>query len=180
MTKTVGMTELGKHLQKSMPSIRNYITKGMPVVTEANRDKGIQWEFDLQDCIDWYDEYQMNRQLGAKKKDEFNEYEHEDIVAARKKKIEVETERLQLRLEQERGELVPIDEIVSIVERQFGSVKAHLLAIPDKVSPVLVNRSDQKEINDIVRGYVIEALEELHMEQLTLDDDTRQTEDGTD
>ena len=176
MTKTVGMTELGRELKRSMPSIRNYIALGMPVVTEADRDKGIAWEFDLQDCKDWYEEYQEQKTLSTNKSDQSEIYEHEDIVAARKKKIEVETERLQLRLEQERGELVPIDAIVTVVERQYGSVKAHLLALPDKLAPMLVNRSDVKEINELITEYVYEALDELrqdvvHSEQRSEQDD---------
>lgn len=180
MSKTVSLTQLTKHFKKSAPTIRNWIARGLPVAVEADRDKGIPWEFDIQDCDDWYENWMMEREEAAGKSKEGSlaeEYEHEDIVAARKKKIEVETERLQLRLERERGELVPIDEVAQIVERQFGSVKSHLLSLPDKVSPVLVNRSSVKEINDLVREYVYEALDELHLEQLLLDEDEPDTQD---
>ena len=163
MSKTVGLTELARHFNKAIPTVRNWIARGLPVVVDADRSHGIAWEFDLQQCIDWHEDYEREKEEAiANKKAEANgEGEHADIIAARKRKIEVETERLILRLDAERGELVPIDAIARIVGRQFASVKSHLLSLPDKVSPSLVDMHDAKEVNDLLKSYIVEALEEL-------------------
>jgi phage terminase Nu1 subunit (DNA packaging protein) len=166
MSNTVGMQKLATHFTKSFPTIKNWIAKGMPVAVDADRENGIAWAFDLQDCVDWHDDYQRQREEAVEKKknEKLEDGEHADIIAARKRKIEVETERLLLRLDAERGELVPIDAIARIVGRQYSSVKAHLLSLPDKISPSLVDMHDTKDVNDLLKSYIIEALEELQEE----------------
>lgn len=161
---TVSRTELARALGKTVRQLETLLQRGMPVVTMADRAAGIQYEFDEADCREWLEDYEDQLHSEAEIKRQIQEIateENEDIVKARIAKLEVETKRLQLRLEKEQGELVPIDAIAAVVDRQFASVKAHLLALPAKLSPMLINISDRKEIDEVMTSYIHEALEEL-------------------
>jgi terminase small subunit / prophage DNA-packing protein len=155
----VGRTELGRRWNVSPPTIQNYITRGMPVVTVADRDKGIPWEFDTDECDEWLKEYEDERSSRVNDKDDTEE--NSAIIKARIEKLQVETKRLELRLSRERGELVPINDVARIVEQQYTTVRSHLLALPNKLAPMVAGKTDIAELNSILTSYINEALSEL-------------------
>lgn len=142
----------------------------MPYLVEGNRTQGVEWQFELQDCLDWYEAYQD--QLEAKRshteqQDDDEAEEDSALKQAKLEKIRVETQRLELRLAREQGELVPIDSVASIVERQYTAVRAQLLALPHKLAPLLAGKTDIQEIDEILKSYLYEALNELQLEAVT-------------
>lgn len=164
MTKSisdiVSLTELTRHFHVSRPTVMNYISLGMPYVTKADRAAGLPWEFSKSECDEWiHDQDEIKQQ---KANDKFQEQKEDaGIIAARIKKLEVETERLHLRLSKERGEVVPIDDVAEIVENQMTVLRTHLLALPIKLAPILSGHTDTKYIQDTIKSYIREALEEL-------------------
>lgn len=155
----VSLTELCRAIPCSRPTAMNYIALGMPFVTEADRNKGIPWEFSLTECREWLADYSMKKQEQHERKIQEQD-EDAGIVAARIAKLNVETERLQLRLARERGELVPIDRVAEIVEGQMTTLRTHLLALPIKLAPILVGH-DVDSMKEKITQYIREALEEL-------------------
>lgn len=156
----VSLTELCRSIPCSRPTAMNYIALGMPYVTKASRDTGTPWEFSLTECREWLADYASQKQAQHEQKLQEQE-EDAGIVAARIAKLNVETERLQLRLARERGELVPIEKVAEIVEGQMTTLRTHLLALPIKLAPILTGQTDQKAIKDMITSYIREALEEL-------------------
>jgi phage terminase Nu1 subunit (DNA packaging protein) len=149
----------------------NYIAGGMPFVTKADRASGTPWEFSLSECKEWLADRDAELQASHSQKQKEQE-EDAGIVAARIAKLNVETERLELRLARERGELVPIDRVAEIVESQMTTLRTHLLALPIKLAPVLVGH-DVEGMKEKITAYIREALEELAedkvIEQVTPD-----------
>jgi phage terminase Nu1 subunit (DNA packaging protein) len=143
----------------------------MPYVTKADRATGTPWEFSLSECREWLADRDAELQANHSQKQREQE-EDAGIVAARIAKLNVETERLELRLARERGELVPIDRVAEIVEGQMTTLRTHLLALPIKLAPVLVGH-DVDGIKEKITAYIREALEELAedkvIEQVTPD-----------
>lgn len=156
----VSLNGLARAFQCSEPTIRNYIARGMPYVTQADRKTGTAWEFSLSECKEWFNEQEEAKQLIHSQKQQEQE-EDAGIVAARIAKLNVETERLQLRLARERGELVPIEKVADLVEGQMTTLRTHLLALPIKLAPILTGQTDQKVIKETIASYIREALEEL-------------------
>ena len=150
------LNEMARQFGVSEPTIRNYVAKGMPYVTKADRTKGQPWEFSLSECLEWFEDQQA-----AKQSQQAAQQEDEGIIAARIAKLNVETDRLQLRLAKERGEVVPIEKVAEIVESQMTTLRTHLLALPIKLAPILTGQTDTKVIKDTVSSYIREALEEL-------------------
>lgn len=153
MSDLLSLQQLQREFGLSNWKARKLITEGLPVVTEADRSKGIQWAFSRSEVEDWFDQRSEDEEpvLTSSKA----------IEQARIEKLRVQTEREQLRLDKERGELVPIEDVLDIVTQQYASLRAHLLAIPQKASPLVVGRTDVREIEDTLTRYIKEALEEL-------------------
>lgn len=177
---TINRTQLAAELGKTVRQLETLMSKGLPIVSMADKQAGIPYEFDLEECREWVEDYDERINTDAELKREIQDIateENEDIVKARIAKLEVETARLQIRLEKEQGELVPIDGIAAIVDKQFSSVKAHLLSLPAKLSPMLINISERKEIDDLMTSYIREALEELVTEDVYAGDTDERSED---
>jgi hypothetical protein len=138
----------------------NYVALGMPYVTKADRNTGVPWEFSLSESREWLKDRQieLDGQHAAKMAEQ---EEDAGITEARRKKIEVETQRLELRLSRERGELVPIDKVAELVESQMTTLRTHLLALPVKLTPILTGHTDPLYIKKTIDSYIREALEEL-------------------
>jgi len=153
----VSLTELGRALVVSRPTVMNLIQQGMPYVTKADRAKGVAWEFDLEEVKEWIAERDFGKQAAKK----MEQQEASEIIAARVAKLQVETDRLQLRLARERGEVVPIDSVAELVEGQLTTLRTHLLALPIKIAPVVAGHTDVEEIKQTITSYIREALQEL-------------------
>lgn len=156
----VTMTQLGRHFGVSQPTIRHYLTKGMPFVTEANRKKGIAWEFSLSECKEWFEQQEQAKTALHNQKIQ-EQQEDAGIIAARIKKLNIESDRLSLRLAKERGELVEIQLVAQLVESQMTTLRTHLLALPIKLTPILIGQTDAAVIKETISSYIREALEEL-------------------
>jgi len=171
MNDTLNLTQLCRILGVSAPTVRNYIAKGLPVITEANRKAGVEWEFSKTECLDWYEQFQ-DEKLRIEEERLANEEDDDALRAARLEKLKVETARLELRLRREQGEVVPIDSIARIVEQQFTSVRQQLLSLPHKLAPLLAGKENVQEINELLSSYIHETLSELKEEAtLTEEDD---------
>lgn len=164
----VNRTELGIALGGlSDKQIKGLINKGMPVITQADRSRGIAYEFDEQDCYDWYADYESVKQQEARIKrmeaDAAKEGDS-DLKAAKLTKINLENARLRLRLEKEQQQLVPIELVAEIIDGQLLNVKTQLLALPHKLAPLLAAGGEVQDVDDTIASYINETLEELSTE----------------
>jgi terminase small subunit / prophage DNA-packing protein len=57
----VNRKELSEILGVSLPTIDNYLSRGCPYVSKADRSKGIPWEFNTRDVINWAHEDFVSR-----------------------------------------------------------------------------------------------------------------------
>ena len=67
----------------------------------------------------------------------------------------------QLDLKKKSGELIPVDEVVSDWGKMITACKTKLLALPSKVSPILQNCEDVREMEQAIKSVILEALDEL-------------------
>lgn len=164
MSEHLSMQQLSVRYRVSRPTIMNYVSRGMPFVQEADRSKGIPWLFDAEACDLWIAEQEDEKQLQRLVELEQTEIESEadeDIKRERIRKLQVEIKILEQRYLERRGELIPVDEILDVVEAQYRKVRAQLLSLPQKLAPTLAVKTDVAEIDDIITDYVNDALSEL-------------------
>ena len=56
----VNLEQLADILCVSLPTLRALIKKGMPYLKEGS--KGVPWEFESAECINWYIEYSLAKE----------------------------------------------------------------------------------------------------------------------
>jgi len=72
-----------------------------------------------------------------------------------------QAEKVGLEVEVLKGSLIPADEIEEFLTRTFGAFKARCLSIPTKSAPSVIGVVDVLEIEEIIKDYIYEALDEL-------------------
>lgn len=85
---------------------------------------------------------------------------------ARNRKMAAEAQLLELDLMVKRGELMPVGEVSTDLDRTFGAVRSKLLAIPSKLAPVL-SPKDPFKAQRLLDAEMSDVLAELQ----TADDD---------
>lgn len=154
--------QLGDYLGVDRHTIVDvWVPDGCPVERRADRDAGITWAFRLADVVDWM----QQRALEAVNNGE------EDLKSAQARKVSYEAELAKLKLEYERGRLLEIEEIASIVATEYAVVRARMLNIPSQVAPELAFMNDSQSIERLLREAVSEALEEMTADKGEIEND---------
>ena len=92
-----------------------------------------------------------------------------DIADSDKINFNVEKARSELnradKLEMEnrvrRGELVERSEVLTLLQKSFGAVRAKLLSIPTKSAPVIVTLGEATLVQSTLKKFINDALDEL-------------------
>ncbi len=155
-------------------TIKNYADSGN-ILTSSN---GKQNDYDVISAllykISLLEEKITQLDLKSKEKSSYQR-----IQDAKLKKAELEAERLEFLLGVEKGKYVIADEIGKAWDKIILTIKYKLLALPNNLSPQLINRDDPNKIYVILEKYVYEILEVLSDPRCYYNDND-DTEDDSD
>jgi hypothetical protein len=70
----------------------------------------------------------------------------------RAEKLKLECELLQIKIDEERGRLVPIGKVEGYLDKLFTAIKQHILVMPAKVSPMLAGEDTEEGIKLVLEG----------------------------
>lgn len=84
-----------------------------------------------------------------------------DLHAERTRLTKINADRKQLDLEKARGELINVDMAMKIWGGVVSSARTRILAIPNKLAPLVVSVNDVAEIKETVEEFIYEVLNEL-------------------
>lgn len=91
------------------------------------------------------------------------------LEKARREKIEIEVAKM-------RGDLVNIEDVAKVVERQYSIIRAQFRALPSKLAKLLSMISDPHEVFKIIQDEVNQVLTELTADKKYQDDYSRSIE----
>jgi phage terminase Nu1 subunit (DNA packaging protein) len=151
MSKLVSKKELSVLLGKSERTLSEWQKQGLPVVKATA--KGLANEYDTAQVINWL----LSRyDPGSNQGSESGNFEEERtrLTKAQADKIELEVKVMQ-------GKLLPAEEIESVWSDQVIRMRSKLLAMPVKLSVLLIGKDKQADIEQILRKEIHEALTEL-------------------
>jgi hypothetical protein len=83
------------------------------------------------------------------------------LVDARTRSAEAEAEQAERDLAQSRRELVPIEEAVDVLIREFTHARQTLLALPHSLSPQLVGLATADEAREVLQRAILDVLSRL-------------------
>lgn len=119
--------------------------------SKALDNQAREWLFNKTDVLTW-----------AAQRDN----DTEDIEQAKLRKLIAEASREELKLAVERKEVVEVEEVLSVVETEYANVRAKLLSLPTKATPLIVGVSDQADIAQRLKAATL--LHYIKLESLIL------------
>lgn len=166
----VNRRQIADILGITVPTVTAWVDKdGMPFTRQGS--KGVEWEFDTAEVIEWYARTKYQARDGRSKTAKENPFvgpddglETEDEAKARKERALADIN--EMKAAREAGLLVPTDEVASIVIEENARVRTRLLSIPTKVRPQAIvllgnNREAAEKIVAAVEGEILSALAEV-------------------
>ena len=133
-------SDTAQKLNVSLTTLDDWRRKGCP-----HAKKGKQVFFDIDTLNTWLD----NRTGGDL-----------DYTQERAKLTKLQAEKVTLELEQQRGNLIPMELVIEGWQGQIANCRAKLLALPPKVAAQAVG-ADYVEIEQLFKSVIYEALDEL-------------------
>jgi phage terminase Nu1 subunit (DNA packaging protein) len=147
MTKTknpISKQDLARTLGVSIATIGAWLQEGMPVHFQGK--KGVASEYILEDVMAW---------VAAKNSPD------ESMQEAKLRKECAQASLAELELQKERGELIEITEVATLVAKEYSTIRAKLLGLPSKLSGIIYSLQSQKEVREVLDNAFREILEEL-------------------
>jgi phage terminase Nu1 subunit (DNA packaging protein) len=99
----------------------------------------------------WQWRMEREREAGAPK----------DEAEAQRRKLNAEAQLAELKLETERRRVAPVEDMLATVDGVFGTVRALLLAFPQRVAPDLVGVKGIPAVTQKLRAAIEDILTEL-------------------
>lgn len=84
-----------------------------------------------------------------------------DLSQERARLAKMQADKAAIELQKLRGEVVDIEEATQEIGEAFAHVRAKLLALPSKMTPLVYSLSTHAEIQEALRESIYEALDEL-------------------
>lgn len=135
---TVSKRELAEKWNCHQSTIDRYLIEGMPFLTKGNRRDGLS-TFDLEACTEW-----RNAKLGLQEG-----HEDETMQQARLRKLQAEASLAELELEQQKGTVVAIEDVLASWAAVFSTFKTRLLTLSAKLPGLVVGMESVREMQAV-------------------------------
>lgn len=87
--------------------------------------------------------------------------DNKTLESERTRLASAQAEKTELEVETIKGNLIPSENVESVVNNMVSSFRAKMLSLPTKAAPSVVQMADVAEAENLLRDYVYEALTEL-------------------
>jgi phage terminase Nu1 subunit (DNA packaging protein) len=150
---------LAEHMGHSLPTIDRWRKDGMPVVTRGS--KGVEWEFDLSECIKWYAQRQAEAAGGAV----------DDIKEIEKRTARAKMEQAELALAQAKGDVAPIKEFERAQAALMAVIRQNVMNVAQRAVKQLLGETNEATFKQKLRLELSNALEQSATAELTIQED---------
>ena len=134
-------SETAQKLNVALSTLDDWRRKGCP-----HTKTGKQVYFEIEELNRWLD----NRSSGEL-----------DYTQERAKLTRLQAEKVTLELEQQRGNLLPMELVIAAWQGHVANARAKLLALPPKVASQVLGMESYVEVEHEIRDIIYEALDEL-------------------
>jgi phage terminase Nu1 subunit (DNA packaging protein) len=145
-TMSLNRSETAQKLNVSLTTLDNWRRKGCP-----HTKTGKQVYFEIEVLNRWLD----NRSSGEL-----------DYTQERAKLTRLQAEKVTLELEQQRGNLLPMELVIAAWQGHIANARAKLLALPPKAAAQVVGMESYLEVEQAITELIHEALDELSTDGL--------------
>lgn len=154
-------TETADYFGIAMTTLDDWVRRGCPIVARGGR--GRAWTFNTADLIKWRE---------ADIRAESKGVQAASAEELKRRKLEAETEMVELDLAKAKELVAPIEQIERAMAKAFGEVRANLRnLVPERAARRLVGEPNQARIKEVLLEEVDQALEALADEDLVSEAD---------
>lgn len=153
----VSLMQCALLLDRDRNTLMKWIRQGMPVVQEADRDRGQTWVLDLAAVVRWREEHTAGIAAASVKTDPEGMPKEE---ADRRRAVAL-AGLAELELEEASRAVVKVDRVLDEVAAEYAAVRAALEAIPSKLAGRLVGATDPNAIRAEAESSIRHALSSL-------------------
>lgn len=144
----VNRNELAGLLGVSLNTITAWIREGLPVKTKGRR--GVPWEFDLADCIEWVRDRDIAKATG--------DTEGSTLAEAELRETRAKAALREIELAEKRGQVVPVEDSIRVVADIAATVRQRLRGIGARLGPMVAGEENPLTIQQQVEAEVDDAL----------------------
>ena len=134
-------SDTAQKLNVSLTTLDDWRRKGCP-----HTKTGKQVFFNLDDLNEW-----LNTRSGGEL----------DYTQERAKLTRLQAEKVTLELEQQRGNLLPMELVIAAWQGHIANARAKLLALPPKAASQVLGMESYLEVEQAIRDIIYEALDKL-------------------
>ena len=127
------------------------------LVKERVLPKASRGNYELVPCIKGYIKYLRERSLGSIDMEENNP----NIANERARLIKMQADKLAMEIDEEKGRLLDADKAARAWDNLIARCRAVLLGIPNRLANQVVAINNAKEVAQLLKKAIYEALEEL-------------------
>jgi|GEM_PF-1267430 len=155
MGRILNRAELGEFLGVSLITIDQKRRDGMPYIQEGSH--GVAWQYDSEQVIEWEKDKAIQRATGNTR--------HSDKAELQLRRLAAETTIVEIEAAKKTGEVADL----AIMEREWSNslaeFRSRALQVPGRCGPALVGLTDERQIKDIIKDEIKEALRGLGGEE---------------
>lgn len=160
-------TEMADHLGIGMPTLDDWVRRGCPVITRGGR--GVAWKFNSADVRAWRDD-DIRRDA--------SHVESASNDELKRRKLQAETEQLELDLARAKSEVVDIAQYERALTKALGEVRTNLRTVlPERAVRRLLGEGNETRFKTSLLEEVDQALEALADDTLLHETDLDDPED---
>lgn len=152
-------------------TITNWLEEGLPRVKAAER-RGQSDEYDIAETIRW----RLAREAGKGALDEDGQLIN--FEAERARLTREQADKVAMENEVRRGRLVDAEHVAGLWANTLTNVKNRLLGIPTRAAPLVIGRKTAVEAREVIKRFIVEALNELSAADPTTDPSSTQWPDA--
>lgn len=144
----MNLSEVARYRGVNLSTAKEWLAAGLPGKKTGNR-----WQFEPAAVDKWL----ADRDGPAEPENQ----PHVTLAEARRRKALADAELAEYELAEKKREVVPIEEAVEMLTREFSRVRQKLLALPSKLAPIVVAIKDQASAKEAIEAEITEVLNEL-------------------
>ena len=141
--------QMARILRITPPTVTEYVARGMPYRQQGR--KGQEWLFAVDECVEWVRAQDRANQVS----------DPTSIEEARLRKEVADAALKEIELAKMRSQVVDVEAVAQAVGDMLGNVRARLLSLGPKLSPLVYRAEALQEVRQVIDDGIYDALSEI-------------------
>lgn len=151
--RVMSVNQLADQLDRDRATIMRWIKAGCPVIQTADKSAGLDWKLNIADVVKWREQQIASEAVHRAAEDGESYDDPKDLVSLA---------RMQMKMEEERKQLVKLAWAIMVLQRCLGLVRQSVMALPLRFLDLLpgIDGDEHARIFNASTDLCVDALED--------------------